>query len=586
MKDAALVVAALACGACADDSPLLSPDLPGSNPTSDAPAVSLTVSPDGGTLAPGGTLQLSVAARDAQGAVTVTPAVTWWSTDDAVATVTPGGVVTARATGIAYIIAQGTAVRDTATVTVATGATQPQQPAERVGYHVAPSGSASGDGSRGNPWSLEHALNGAAGRIQAGDTVWLHAGTYRGTFVSSASGASGRPVVFRQFPGERATIDGTLRANGSDVAFWGFEVMRSSPSGELPALEARGARQKYINLVVHDAAQQGITFWDEAVDSELYGNIVYNNGTHENLDHGTYVHNMSGTKLIQDNAFFNNLAYGIHVYATPGSAAQRNVHVVGNVSFNNGTISSRYPAKGNIIIGAEEPDEGMRAVDNMLFFSGQAGENLRVGYLARNRDVAVTGNMVWGGYAALVVGDWSSATVQNNTIGGASQLVDLRDSPSGYSWSGNRYYGSATSSAWVSGSSLDGGGSAFTLTGWQSATGLGGSDQVVGGEPTTTQVFVRANKYERGRALVAVYNFGRQGSVSVNLASVLSSGQRYEIRNVQAMFGAPVAGGTYSGGSVTLPMTGVAPPAAIGRGTATAPRTGPFFDTFVVVPVA
>jgi hypothetical protein len=456
----------------------------------------------------------------------------------------------------------------------------PPPPSERVGYYVSPQGTSAGDGTKSNPWSLTTALAGAGGRIHAGDTVWMRAGTYTGNFRTAIAGAVGRPVVFRQLPGERATIDGTLRADGPDVAFWGFEIMRSAPSGVLPALEARGARQKFINLVIHDAAQQGITFWDEAVDSEVYGCIVYNNGTHENLDHGTYVHNNNGTKLIADNVFFNNLAYGIHVYAGPNDATQRNVHVVGNVSFNNGTISTRYAAKGNIIIGAEVAGEGMRAVDNLLYFSGSAGENLRIGYLASNRDVVVTGNTVFGGGTAFVMGDWTNAVVQNNTWGGPSEMVDLRDAPVGHSWSGNRYYRSATAAAWRTLA-----GTALPLDAWKTATGLGSTDQSVASAPTTTQVVVRANKYEAGRALVVVYNWSQQSTVSVNLASVVASGQRYEVRNVQDMYGQPVASGTYSGGSITLPMTGVAPPARLGRTTPNPPRTGPNFDTFVVVPL-
>lgn len=453
-----------------------------------------------------------------------------------------------------------------------TTSTQPR------GYHASPTGSSAGDGSANNPWDLTTALAGGSGRIQAGDTIWMRGGTYRGDFRTALAGTQGRPIVFRQYPGERATIDGTLRADGADVAFWGFEVMRSAPTGRLPGLESRGARQKFINLVIHDAAQQGITFWDEAVDAELYGNIVYNNGMHENLDHGVYVHNMSGTKLIMDNVFFDNLAYGIHVYAGPTDGTQRNVHVIGNVSFNNGTISNNYAAKGNIIIGGDSPDEGMQAIDNLLYFSGQAGENLRVGYTASNRDVVVTGNTVWGGGTAFVVGQWSSAQVQGNKFGGSADMVNLLNAPGSYSWNGNNYYRDSTAAAWrtVSG--------AMPHPDWQRTTGLGPSDSCIGvAQPHPTKVFVRPNKYEQGRALVVVYNWGSQSSVDVNLAGVLRSGQQYEVRNVQDLFGPPVASGTFNGSTISLAMSGVSPPVPIGRSTPTPAKTGPNFDTFVVI---
>ena len=453
------------------------------------------------------------------------------------------------------------------------------QPGAHAGFYASPSGSSAGDGTAAHPWDLTTALANASGKIQPGDTVWMRAGTYTGDFRTAIAGTASRPIVFRQYPGERATIDGTIRADGADVWFWGFEVMRSAPTGRLPAVESRGARQKFINLIIHDAAQQGITFWDEAVDAELYGNIVYNNGTHENLDHGTYVHNVTGTKLIDDNIFFNNLAYGIHVYVSPGQGAQKNVHVVGNVSFNNGTISNSYAAKGNILIGGEDPGQGHQAIDNLLYFSGTDGVNLQLGYTASNQDIVCKGNTVWGGATAFMIRNWTAAVVQGNTIGGSSDIVDFGDSPDGYSWSGNTYYRATSAAAWRDVSGTD-----RTLADWQRTTGLGSSDQIASDVPASTKVFVKANKYEPGRALVVVYNWGHNGSINADLSGVLRNGQQYEVRNVQDMFGPAVASGTYSGGGITLPMTGVNPPARIGRSTPTPPKTGPNFDVFEVIP--
>jgi len=98
----------------------------------------------------------------------------------------------------------------------------------------------------------------------------------------------------------------------------------------------------------------------------------------------------------------------------------------------------------------------------------------------------------------------------------------------------------------------------------------------------TTKVFVRPNAYERGRANIVIYNWSGESAVSVNLGSVLQSGDRYQVRNVQNLQGAPVASGTYDGGSVSIPMGGVTPPAAVGVGSSPAPRTGPYFDVFIV----
>jgi hypothetical protein len=63
---------------------------------------------------------------------------------------------------------------------------------------------------------------------------------------------------------------------------------------------------------------------------------------------------------------------------------------------------------------------------------------------------------------------------------------------------------------------------------------------------------------------------------------VLSPGDRYEVRNVQKLFGAPIASGTFNGGAITLPMSGVTPPTPVGLSSSLAPKTGPDFDVFVV----
>jgi uncharacterized protein YjdB len=538
-----------------------------------AAVASVTVTPAAATLLVGDSVALGAVVRDAAGTALTGRAVTWSSSNGSVASVGTGGLVRAIAAGSATISAASEGRAGTATITVTAPA------AARSGFYVSPDGSSANDGSRDRPWSLAHALSGAAGRLAAGDTVWLRGGTYRGSFRTSIAGQPGRPIVFRQYPGERATVDGGLRAEGADLAFWGFEIMQSNPvaNGELPGLLIYTRRGKFINLVVHDAAQQGITFWDGADDAEVYGTIAYNNGLEENKDHGIYVHNNSGTKLIQDNVFFNNLAYGIHAYAGPNDVTQRNLHLIGNVAFNNGAISSLWTERVNLLIGGEVRYEGMKAIDNMLYFSGTVGRNMWIGYTASNGDVEVRRNWVWGGASALEVTEWQTADIRDNTIGGTSQMVDLRDvSTIGQSWSNNRYYRLPTAMAWRFGGGLS------PLLGWQQATGLGLTDVALSATPPAPTVFVRPNRYEAGRAHVVIYNWTGQSSVSVDLSGVLAVGRPYEIRNVQALFGAPVATGTYLGGSISIPMTGVAPPTPIGRTTRTPPRTGPAFDTFLV----
>jgi hypothetical protein len=451
-------------------------------------------------------------------------------------------------------------------------------------YYVSPDGRASADGTRDRPWDLATAMAGAGGRVQPGDTVWLRAGRYVGDdFTTHLRGTAGARITFRQFPGERATIDGRLLARGAYLDFWGFEITQSNPLAkpEQQLLDGRTDYGRYINLVLHDANTHGVNFWTPGVDAELYGCIIYNNGTHENLDHGVYVHNEAGTKRLADNVFFNNYARGIQVYASRRNPHLRNVHAEGNISFNNGTISMAS-TRVNLLFNAQAPVEGMSAVDNLLFFSpGVGGINIRAGREAQPyRGLVLRKNYLVGGKIGIEMGrEWQAAIVDSNTIVGlaGTTLVRTVGAASSYRWTANRYVADPASKAWNHGDRR------LRFTAWRSESGLGATDRA--GEPLPAQpvVFVRPNKYERGRAHIAVVNFPTRTSVQVDLTGMLGPGDRYEIRNVQDLWGPPVVSGTFAGAAITIPMAGVEPPAPVGRTTPSrAPRTAPLFDVFLL----
>ena len=107
------------------------------------------------------------------------------------------------------------------------------------------------------------------------------------------------------------------------------------------------------------------------------------------------------------------------------------------------------------------------------------------------------------------------------------------------------------------------------------------------GRPTGTQVFVRPNLYERGRAAVAIYNWDMMPAVDVSLRGTgLEAGEHFEVRDAQNYFGPPVASGVYSPWqSVTVPMTGLQVVAPVGEVAVKPSHTAPEFGAFVVVPV-
>jgi len=98
-------------------------------------------------------------------------------------------------------------------------------------FYASPAGSPQGDGSIGNPWSLQAALN-HPGAVKPGDTIWLRGGLYMGRVISALSGAAGSPITVRSYTGEWARIDGNAyvslvkSVSPSDTS---FQVSDASP---------------------------------------------------------------------------------------------------------------------------------------------------------------------------------------------------------------------------------------------------------------------------------------------------------------------------------------------------------------------
>jgi hypothetical protein len=423
-------------------------------------------------------------------------------------------------------------------------------------FYVAPAGSSAGDGSLSNPWDLATAL-GQPGAVQPGDTIWLRGGTYVGTFTGNLTGLAEAPITVRQYPGERATLDGAGRSPGTILTVHGaytvyrdFEVMSSTNptpdgGGRPEGLSVSGANTKLVNLVIHDTGSHGITFSEGAVDSEISGCLIYHNGTNQ-LDHGIYAQNINGTKWLLDNIFFRNYGFGIHAYAQDGHL--NNFDMEGNVSFENGKLNPSKPYKSNILLGAggtaatsctssPQVAQNPRLVNNYTYHPrGAGGREIDLGYSVGSCNPTAIGNYLVGDTTLNLGPAFGTIAITDNTFYGPVARF------SEFNYPGNLYLSS---------------------------------------QPAGVKVFVRPNQYEAGRANITVYNWNLQDSIGVDISSVVGVGAQYEIRNAQNFFASPVASGTYSGGSVSLPMTGLS--AATPVGWPSPSPTGPEFNAFILI---
>jgi hypothetical protein len=480
------------------------------------------------------------------------------------------------------------------TVTLVIGAASGQ-------HYVSPQGTPGGAGTIDNPWDLQTALY-QPGTVHPGDTIWVRGGTYGnglGIFYSRLVGTATAPIIVRQFPGERATIDGWLQigccdqnpqpSEGAYTWFWGLEFASSVtdrtgfPSGQstiLDAVDTWAPGTKFINNVVHDS-RVGISIWKEAVGSEAYGNVVYFNGfqaSDRGHGHGFYVQNQTGTMNIADNVIFDQFDNGMQFYGT-GATYEKNLLVQGNIAFNNGAISTG-PAMGDDVIFVNTNGiSGVQLLSNYFYFTPQLGLGYNeMGWPGPNQDIVIKGNYFMGGFESAAITDWVSVTFQNNTVYTNKYLVNFttNGTPSGYTWDNNTYYGTGLFSY---------NGPSTSLGGWQGWTGWDSHSTSTTNAPTGLWTFVEPNQYEPGRANIAIYNWSLAPTVSVDVSSAITIGTRYEVLDAQNYYGAPVASGTYAGAPITIPMTNLTIATPNGRVPNVPTHTAPQFGAFVLIPL-
>lgn len=468
-------------------------------------------------------------------------------------------------------------------------------------FHVAPQGSAKGDGSQTQPWDLATALA-ATDTVAPGDTVWLHAGTYQGGFISQLRGVPDRPIVVRGAPGKRVTIDtrprderdnGLLVLKGADVIYQDFEVTCSHPqrttniAGSWPAdirrgsVDIRGDRNSAVNLIVHDCAS-GFGFWSEGEGGEISGCVIYNNGWRgpdRGHGHAIYAQNDQGTKRIVDNILFHQFAYGIHVYGSE-KASLKGFEIDGNIAFENGCLSRIGDNAPGIMVGGGSPAERIAVRDNVV-----VGGGIRLGYPwgTTNKDVVCTGNYSDQG---LVIRDFRHALVSGNTFVAHSSVVRLEGAEnlllSGHRWRDNRFF--ITNGQWGDFAVSEGEKSrGLSFEQWRDEFRLVERSTFTKGVPTELQVIVRPNRHVIGRAHIAVLNPASLPEVEVDLATVLMKGQAFRIVSAKDFFGTPVIEGIYRGKNIHLPMRPITPPPPVGMPDAKLPVTEPQFAAFVVL---
>jgi hypothetical protein len=480
----------------------------------------------------------------------------------------------------------------TLTFALASGTALAADAPEPNEWFVAPDGKPANTGAKEAPWDIETAFAHPAA-VKPGDTIWLRGGTHtlknpNGVYTK-LKGTQDAPITVRQWPGERATVDLAgkgLYLCGAWTDYRDFEVTSvGADRARLGSLNIGGAdiggeHNRIIGLIVHDTGNIG--FWRSAVESELYGCIIYNNGSFDanrvGHGHAVYAQNVKGERHVTDNICFNQFSRGI---APHGSLAITDLYVEGNISFGNGSISSGPYA--NLYHWAAKDSNNIRWIKNCTYHTAAADKAAGVDVHA-GREIIFEDNYLVGGGPALGIFDWDKIVATGNTVVAASQLV-CNVLPAGgkqtLAVDRNTYYLTGEN---AKGFFLKGAEAGFAA--WQKATGADANSQLTQGAPKTNVVFVRPSKYDPGRANICIYNWEKKDRVSVDVSVAgLKEGDKYEVRDAQNWFGDPMVTGTSDGKAVVIPMTNLAvaqPQGTPDKDFKPARHTGPEFGAFVI----
>ncbi|HZO90505.1 MAG TPA: right-handed parallel beta-helix repeat-containing protein [Chthonomonadaceae bacterium] len=397
------------------------------------------------------------------------------------------------------------------TIVLLTGGILMAVPARATQWYVAPDGTPTGQGTKGSPWDIISALNGAH-KVAPGDTIWLQAGTYKYPFGTHGSGYEVKlvgtkeaPIQIRGVPGQRVTLDGGLALLPPTTYVWvrDLEILVSEPRPRDPvpaelsnvAAGYRGVNRpwggvtgqsghdcRFINLVIHDN-NQGMGWW-ATTDGEAYGCILYDNGwqgTDRGHGHAIYTQNREGRKIISDCIMTGGYGYSLHAYGS-WQAYVDNYYVEGNIVYN----------ANEFLLGGGNPSHNIHVVGNYLYNVPR----MRLGYDAPyNEDCEVRNNIIVNGKLAI-----------NNyrKVVNAGNLILAKAEP----------------------------------------------------RPRGSKVILRPNKYDSDRANLAIYNWDKAPVVPVKAGSFLRKGEAYRLMDPRDFYGKPIAEGVYDGKALPAPVKG------------------------------
>lgn len=175
------------------------------------------------------------------------------------------------------------------------------------------------------PGTFEQAINSPS--IQAGDSLLLHAGTYKGAWVVKIGGSDGLPITIKPYGDGNVILDGSIVLTKPHMVISDLEITNSDTNRVCvgyedvpPSITMDDIDQWLIGCEIHDLHNSGVNWMGSGMGGVVEC-VIYNNGIKfadgSSHGHGIYTHNhMGGARLIARNLFGNSWGeYTIHIYS-------------------------------------------------------------------------------------------------------------------------------------------------------------------------------------------------------------------------------------------------------------------------------
>lgn len=298
-------------------------------------------------------------------------------------------------------------------------------------WYVATTGNDASSGAITAPFRT---VTKAATVARGGDVIHVRGGVYQEIVKISSKGTSTARIVFQSYPGEKAIIDGTGSAAGTNlvqltgaeyVDFSGFEVRNATRIG-VCGWGGRGVR--ILNNDIHHSTRGGIYFgysaWGSVSDVTITGNSV-----HDNVLENQY-HTMSGGW-----AQAIGLQYTDRVQVTGNRIFRNDGEGIAFIQSDNGLARANEVAD-NFSVGIYLDNAQYTTVDANLIYSSGDSRYYRNGYPAAGigsanesystsnplTNLTITNNIIvdtrWGIYYGAYEsgGGLKNSTIANNTL--------------------------------------------------------------------------------------------------------------------------------------------------------------------------